>query len=105
MACNGLKMGSFHLCAPQMVYDRFWKNSFLIFFDPFLVLKQPIFKAFWDFRRAKTHHHKLKTRQKHSFWHPIWCRIIIEKCHFFCTRCTLLTHFGLPLPASSCSGH
>ena len=29
--------------------------------DPFFVPKQPIFKAFWDSRRAKRGHHELKT--------------------------------------------
>ena len=43
-------------------------------FDPFFVPKQPIPKAFWDFRRAKTGHHKLKTRQKHLFWHSMWSK-------------------------------
>ena len=52
-------------------------------FDPFFVLKHPIFKAFWDSRRAKTGHHELKTRQKHLFWHSMWSRIIFEKCQFF----------------------
>ena len=36
-------------------------------FDPFLVPKQPIFKAFWDFRRAKAGHDELETRQKQLF--------------------------------------
>ena len=38
-------------------------------FDPFFVPKQPIFKAFWDFRRATTGRNELKTRQKHLFRH------------------------------------
>ena len=45
-------------------------------FDPFLVPKQPIFKAVWDFTRAKTGHHELKTHQKHFFGHSMWSRII-----------------------------
>ena len=67
--------------------------------------KQPIFKAFWDFRRAKMGHHELKTRQKHFFWHSIWSRNIFEKGHFFCTWWTLLTHFGthfLGQPLAAC---
>ena len=36
-------------------------------FDPFLVPKQPIFKAFWDFGETKLGHHHLKTVQKHLF--------------------------------------
>ena len=55
--------------------DPFWTH--------FLVAKQPIFKAFWDFRRAKMGHHKLKMRQKHLFWYSMWCKIIFEKSHFF----------------------
>ena len=58
-------------------------------FNPFLThcwsQKQPTFKAFWDFRRAKTGEDRLKTGQKHLFWHPMWCRIIFEKSHFFRT--------------------
>ena len=47
-----------------------------------MVAKQPIFKAFWYFRRAKTGHHELKSRQKHLFWHSMWCKIIFGKSHF-----------------------
>ena len=66
-----------------MVQDHFWKKPN---FDPFLTHfcpKQPIFKAFWDFRRATMGHNELKTRQKHLFWHSMWSRIIFEKIHFF----------------------
>ena len=28
-------------------------------------------------------HHKLKTRQKHFFWHFMWSKIIFEKSLFF----------------------
>ena len=56
-------------------------------FDPFLTHllspKQPIFKASGDFRRAKTGHHELTTRQKHLFWHSTWSKIIFEKSLFF----------------------
>ena len=52
-------------------------------FDPFFVPKQPIFKAFWAFRRAKTGHHELKPRRKHLFWYSMWFKIIFEKSHFF----------------------
>ena len=52
--------------ALRLVYDNFfWEKHIL---DPFFVPRQPIFKAFWDFRRAKTGQHELKTRQKHLFW-------------------------------------
>ena len=62
MPQNGLKMGSFHpLVHPKWSRMRFGKMRF----DPFLVPKQPIFKAFWDFWRTKMGHHKLKTVQKH----------------------------------------
>ena len=50
-------------------------------------------------------HHELKTRQKHLFWHSMWSRIIFEKSHLFCTRWTLLTHFGthlFGLPLAAC---
>ena len=84
MACNGLKKGSFHLFVhPKWSRIIFGRIHFLPIFDPFFVPKRPIFKAFWDFRRAKTGHHELKTRQKHLFWHSMWSRIIFEKSHFF----------------------
>ena len=53
-----------------MVYHHFWKSTFWTHFDPFLLPKQPIFKAFWDFRRAKMGHQELKMCQKHLFWIP-----------------------------------
>ena len=85
MACNGLKMGPFHVFRhPKWSRISFWKKTcFGPSFDPFLVPKQPIFKAFWDFRRAKTGHCELKRHQKHLFWHPMWSRIIFEKSLFF----------------------
>ena len=46
--------------------------------------------------------HELKTRQKHLFWPSMWSRIIFEKSHYFCTRWTLLTHFGTYLPLAAC---
>ena len=60
------------LCTPNGLGSFLGKHIF----DPFLVAKQPIVKAFWDFRRAKTGHHKLKTRLKQLFWHSMWSRII-----------------------------
>ena len=84
MACNGLKMGSFHLFRhPKWSRIIFGKTHFWPILDPFFFPKQPIFKAFWDFWRAKTGHHELKTHQKHLFWHSMWSRIIFEKSHFF----------------------
>ena len=65
MPRNGLKMGSFHpLVHPKWSWMRFRKMRFGPIFDPFLVPKQPIFKAFWDFRRTKMGHRKLKTGPK-----------------------------------------
>ena len=80
MACNGPKKGSFHLFRhPQWSRIIFGKTHFY----PFFVPKQPIFKAFWDFRRAKMGHRELKTRPKHLFWHSTWSRIIFGKSHLF----------------------
>ena len=46
MGCNGLKKDSFHLFVhlkcPRIIFGN-------THFDPFLVAKQPIFKAFCDF--------------------------------------------------------
>ena len=39
-------------------------------FDPFLVPKRPLFKAFWDFPWAKTRHHGLKTGKNTCFSIP-----------------------------------
>ena len=84
MACNGLKKGSFHLFVhPKWSRIIFGIPHFSPIFDPFLSAKQPIFNAFWAFRRAKTGHHELKTRQKHLFWHSMWPRIIFAKIHIF----------------------
>ena len=95
MACNALKRGSFHLFRhPKWSRIIFGKTHFGPIFDPFLVAKQPNFKAFGDFRRAKTGHHELKMRPKHLFWHSMWSKIVFEKCHFFCTRWT--TSCSLP---------
>ena len=64
MPQNGLKMGSFHpFVHPKWSRMRFGKIHFSPIFGP----KQPIFKAFWDFRRTKMGHHKLKTVPKHLF--------------------------------------
>ena len=68
MPQNGLKMGSFHpFVHPKWSRMIFGKMHFLPIFDPFLVPKPPIFKAFWDFRRTKMGHDHLKTVQKHVF--------------------------------------
>ena len=82
MACTGFKMGSFHLFRhPKWYRIIFFSEKHI--FDPFFVPKKPVFKAFWDFRRATTDHSELKTRQKHLFWHSMWFRIIFEKSLFF----------------------
>ena len=61
MAQNRLKMGSFHLFVhPKWSTITFGKTRFGPIFGPCLVLKQPIFKALRDFRRAKKRHHRLK---------------------------------------------
>ena len=65
MPQNGLRMRSFHAFVhPKWSRMRFGKTRFLPIFDPFLVPKQPIFKAFWDFRATEMGHHHLKTVQK-----------------------------------------
>ena len=65
----GLKWAHFTcFCTPNGLGSFLEKRIF----DPFLVAKQPIFKAFWDFRKAKTGHHELKMRQKYLFWHSMW---------------------------------
>ena len=46
---------------------RFGKICFWPILYPFLVPKQTIFKAFWDLRRTKVGHHKLKTVQNQLF--------------------------------------
>ena len=73
----------------------------------FLSLNSPFLRHFGDFRRAKTGHRELKTGQKHLFWHSMWSKIIFEKSDFFfCTRWTLLAHFGtrfFGLPLAACS--
>ena len=72
MACTGLKRGSFHLFVhPKRSRVIFEKTHFLPMFDPFLVPKRPIFKAFWDFRRVQTGYHALKMAQKHLFLHSM----------------------------------
>ena len=46
---------------PEWSRITFGKTRFSPIFDPFLVPKRPIFKAFWDFPWPITHHHGLKT--------------------------------------------
>ena len=80
MACNRLQKGSFHL----FVHPK-WskiKHFFGPFFDPFLVPKQPIFKAFCVFGGAKMGRNGLKKGSFHLFRHPKWSWIIFGKTHF-----------------------
>ena len=81
MACNGQCKGANFTClaTPNGLGSFLAKHIF----DPFFVSKQPIFKAFWYFRRAKTDHHGLKARPKHLLWHSMRSRVIFEKTHFF----------------------
>ena len=60
----------------------FKKLRFSPSFDPFLVVNQPLFKAFWDFPWAKTRHHGLKMGPNHLFEHHKWSRIIFGKTRF-----------------------
>ena len=83
MACNGLKKGSFHLFVhPKWSRIIFAKTHFDPIFDPFLVAKQPIFKAFCDFGGAKMACNGLKMDSIHLFVHPKWSWIIFGKTHF-----------------------
>ena len=53
-------------------------------FDPFVPPKRPIFKAFWDFPRAKTCHIGLERRYKQLFEHPKWSEnMFFKKSHLF----------------------
>ena len=56
---------------------------FLPIFDPFLVLKQPIFKAFSMAHNAPP---RAQNGPKHLFEHPKWSRNNFEKNDFFRPR-------------------
>ena len=87
MACNGLQVGSFHLFVhPKWSRIISGKNTFSSIFDPLLVAKRPIFKAFGDFGGAKIVCNGLQVGSFHLFRHPKWSRIIFWKN-------TFLTHF------------
>ena len=59
---HGLKMGPNHLFEhSEWSRITFGKTRFSPIFDPLLVPKRPIFKAFWDFPWPITHYHGLKT--------------------------------------------
>ena len=88
------------LCTPNGLGSFLEKHAF----GPFFVPKQPIFKAFWDFRRAKTGCHEPKMCQKHLFWHSMWSKIIFEKKSlFFLHPVDLLDPFWHPPWATTCS--
>ena len=95
----GLQWAHFScLDTPNGLWSPFAKTHIGPIFDPPFVPKHPIFKAFWGFRRAKTGHHDVQTRQKPLLWHSTWPLIIFEKGRFlFYTWWTLLTHFGTHL--------
>ena len=71
------------LTCPKWSRIIFGTTHFGPIFDAFIVPEQPIFKPFWDFRRATTGHREPTTRQKQFFWHFMWSRIIVEKSFFF----------------------
>ena len=76
-------MGLKHLFEhPKWSRINFRKTRFGPIFDPFLVPKQPIFKAFWDFPWGKTRHHGLKMGSKHLFEHLKWSGINLGRMHF-----------------------
>ena len=81
-----------------MVQDHFLeKRVFDPIFDPLLVPKRPIFKAFWDFPWPKTRHHGLKMAPKHLFEHPKWSRNNFGKKNFFSPWGPWWTHRWPPL--------
>ena len=83
MACNGLKMCSFYLFRhPRWSRIILEKHTFGHIFDPFLVAKQPNFKAFCDFGGAKMACNGLKVGSFHLFVHPKWSKVIFGKKHF-----------------------
>ena len=71
-----------YICIYIYIYIYIYKLRFSPSFDPFLVVNQPLFKAFWDFPWAKTRHHGLKMGPNHLFEHPEWSRITFGKTRF-----------------------
>ena len=99
---NGLKTAQFQF----FVHSKwskiiFGKTHFRPIFDLYLVPKQPIFKALWDFWRAKTGNHRLKTGQEHLFWHSMWSTIIFENSHLLPPMDLVDLFWHPPLWASS----
>ena len=97
-----------------LFWDKKWvKNAF----GPFGVNKQveahfePMLSNFGPSQGRKglenrpIWDHKWLKSQKHFFWHSMWFKIIFEKKSLFCTRWTVLTHFGthlFGLPLADC---
>ena len=67
------------LCTPNGLESCLEKHLFDPCLTHFLVAKQPIFKAFCDFGRAKITCNGLKMGSFHLFRHPKWSRIIFGK--------------------------
>ena len=79
----GVKMGSFHsLVHPKWSTISFGETHLRYILGAFLVPKQPIVKAFWDFPLANTRHNGLKTGQDHLIEHVDWCMITFGKLRF-----------------------
>ena len=107
MACNGLTIGSFHLFRHPKRSGIILEIAHLLpIFDPFLVPKLPRFQTILGSFEGQNAQHGLKMCQKQLFWHSTWSEIIFKKTLFvFCTRWTLLTHFGTQLfgvPLAAC---
>ena len=80
-AQNGLK---------TLEHPEWSKSTFGSVFDPFLVPKRPLFKACWDFPRAKTRQHGYKMGKKQFLENPEWCGVIFGEARFD----RFLTHFS-----------
>ena len=77
-------------------------------FDPFfthfgLAPKQPIFKAFWDFRRAKAGHHELELAKNNCFGIPCGPGSFLKKVIFLHLVDLVDPFWHPPLWATSCS--
>ena len=66
------------LCTPNGLGSFLEKHIF----DPFLVPKRPIFKAFCDFGGAKMACNELNMSSFRLFVHPKWSRILFGNTHF-----------------------
>ena len=70
MACNGLKMGSFHLITQDKAPNQF--NNTHNKFSTNLYTTIDVIPC----------SRKIDGQAKQGFRHPKWCRIIFEKTHF-----------------------